>query len=309
VRVELWQTGIRDEAKAIDGFGICGQKTCCSTFLTEFKPIGVRMARDQEINLPPAKLTGQCGRFLCCLSYEVDQYREMSRDALPKGSTVRWKDKSGVVLDRNLVAKSYLVRDETGSLVTVKASELGGAKVDVPEQMTRFGKKLRGEETPAPSSDEVPPHSDELRKPTERPQKDRGPRRDSSRPPKRFEPPAPDAVQKREDKTHIVQKFPQKPVNPDADLGEDSDTPPTRPAGARPEGQRHENPRRPRMRIPRGDAPIQRERKRDENPRTPRPETKKAADGAAPTAGEEAAGGSEGEEKRSSRRGRRRRRR
>jgi cell fate regulator YaaT (PSP1 superfamily) len=260
VRVELWQVGIRDEARMLDGFGVCGQKTCCSTFLKEFKPISVRMARDQEINLPPTKLTGQCGRFLCCLSYEVDQYREMSREALPKGSTVRWGPKSGVVVDRNLIARTYLVRDETGSLVSVKADELGDAKVDVPEQMKKFGRALRENEASSsdtPSSDEAPPpRSDESSHGSfkRRPRNDSAggrPDRSGKDRPARPQPPQQPKHQKRP--MDMTEDIPSPLASHRAErlaagIGPDADLPPVTGEGAEPSTP---GPRRRRMRAPR----------------------------------------------------------
>ncbi len=247
LRVELWQIGIRDEARAIDGFGICGQQTCCSTFLKEFRPISVRLAREQEINLPPAKLTGQCGRFLCCLSYEVDQYREMARDALPKGATVRWRDKSGVVLDRNLVAKTYLVRDEGGTLGWIKASEFLTAAVEVPEQMKKFGRQLRDQRDDEPGSDEAPPRSDETMPPRlrERPPRGRQEERPSGRRASGHR--EPDHHEQRQDVTHLVPKVPLPPADADADL-EAEDSSPSSSMGSNPEesGRRKRGRRRRR---------------------------------------------------------------
>ena len=146
MRIDLWQIGVRDEARMIDGYGVCGVQTCCSTWLKEFRPITIRMAKDQDINLPPTKLSGQCGRLLCCLSYEVDQYRELSKKALPKGATVPLPDdRRGIIVDRNLIADTYLVADESGVLKTMKAEELQPEKAQVPEQMKQFGKELAEE--------------------------------------------------------------------------------------------------------------------------------------------------------------------
>jgi cell fate regulator YaaT (PSP1 superfamily) len=142
VRIELWQIGVRDEARFIDGFGVCGLQTCCSTWLKDFRPVTIKMAKDQDINLPPVKLSGQCGRLLCCLSYEVDQYRQMGREALPKGATVEWEGKQLLIVDRNLVAKTYLVSDGQGGLKSMKAEDLTGATAKVPDQMKRVGKQL-----------------------------------------------------------------------------------------------------------------------------------------------------------------------
>lgn len=135
-RIELWQIGVRDEAKAIDGFGVCGQQTCCSSWLPDFRPINIRMAKTQDINLPPAKLSGQCGRLLCCLSYEVDQYKEMSKGLLPKGATIKVEGRDGVIYDRNILRQTYEVHFQDGGNASVTAGDL--TEVRVPEQMKRM---------------------------------------------------------------------------------------------------------------------------------------------------------------------------
>ncbi len=185
MRIELWQIGVRDEARFVDGFGVCGLQTCCSSWLSEFRPITIRMAKDQDINLPPTKLSGQCGRLLCCLSYEVDQYREMSRSALPKGATVHHEGKDLVIVDRNLIAGTYLVSDGA-SLRNIKADELDPSQAKVPEQLKRFGKKMRqktekqeGKASAPPAKPAEPPTEPEVaapdteQKPAGRPPKKR----------------------------------------------------------------------------------------------------------------------------------------
>lgn len=152
LRIELWQIGVRDEARMVDGFGMCGLQTCCSTWLTEFRPITIKMAKDQDINLPPNKLSGQCGRLLCCLSYEVDQYREMAKAALPKGATITIEGKEMVIVDRNLVGGSYLMSDGAGTMKNIKAEQLAGLEVRIPDQLKRFGKKFT-----LPAAEPAPP--------------------------------------------------------------------------------------------------------------------------------------------------------
>ncbi len=83
-RVRMVQVGARDEAKLLGGIGICGQTLCCSTWLPEFKPISIQMAKRQNLSLNPSKISGQCGRLLCCLAYEDDQYTKTRRR--PEGS-------------------------------------------------------------------------------------------------------------------------------------------------------------------------------------------------------------------------------
>ena len=86
VRVRMVQVGARDEAKLLGGIGVCGQTLCCSTWLTDFDPISIQMAKRQNLSLNPSKISGQCGRLLCCLAYENDQYpagRNPSRNSGP----------------------------------------------------------------------------------------------------------------------------------------------------------------------------------------------------------------------------------
>jgi len=136
-RIELWQIGAREEARMQDGCGICGLRTCCTAWLQDFKPVSLRMAKDQDIDLPPGKLTGQCGRLLCCLAYELEAYRELSRDSLPRGATVTHSAGRGVVVDRNLVRRVYLVSDENGKISPVPFSAI--QNYSLPEQMKSMG--------------------------------------------------------------------------------------------------------------------------------------------------------------------------
>jgi cell fate regulator YaaT (PSP1 superfamily) len=79
VRVKMVQVGARDEAKLLGGIGVCGQTLCCSTWLNDFKPISIQMAKRQNLSLNPSKISGQCGRLLCCLAYEDDQYEQKKK--------------------------------------------------------------------------------------------------------------------------------------------------------------------------------------------------------------------------------------
>jgi len=89
-KVKMVQVGARDEAGLIGGIGPCGQTLCCSTWLKDFKPISIQMAKRQNLSLNPSKISGQCGRLLCCLSYEDDQYKAPAKptDAVPKGNSI-----------------------------------------------------------------------------------------------------------------------------------------------------------------------------------------------------------------------------
>lgn len=108
-RIDLRQIGVRDKAKKICGLGQCGKELCCGSFLDEFVPVSISMAKNQGIALNPNKINGACGRLLCCLSYEDDVYTE-NKSLLPKiGSSVIYNDKSYKVQNVNVLSKSYII--------------------------------------------------------------------------------------------------------------------------------------------------------------------------------------------------------
>lgn len=113
-RIELRQIGVRDEAKRRDGFGSCGRRLCCSSWLPEFQPITLKMARDQSLTVSPNKISGLCGRLLCCLSYEVGQYREVLRAMPPIGSLVKAGPVEGIVTKVEFFKRRITVRTEGG---------------------------------------------------------------------------------------------------------------------------------------------------------------------------------------------------
>lgn len=94
-RIEMKQVGARDETKILDGYGRCGRRLCCSSWLTEFHPVSIRMAKNQGLPLAPAEISGLCGRLLCCLAYENEQYEEIKQNMPRVGAEV--KDRQGIV--------------------------------------------------------------------------------------------------------------------------------------------------------------------------------------------------------------------
>ena len=108
-RVELRQVGARDEAKVLDGIGPCGQRLCCSRWLTEFQPISIKMAKLQNLALNPGKLAGACGRLKCCLRYEVENYAEGQRELPSIGAKVFTTDGEGRVVGVNLLERKVQV--------------------------------------------------------------------------------------------------------------------------------------------------------------------------------------------------------
>ena len=95
-RIELRQIGVRDEAKMLGGLGICGQPFCCSRFLGEFQPVSIKMAKEQGLSLNPTKISGTCGRLMCCLKYEQDSYEDLLKHTPKVGAIVKTADGTGV---------------------------------------------------------------------------------------------------------------------------------------------------------------------------------------------------------------------
>lgn len=109
-RIELRQIGVRDEAKMLGGLGICGKPFCCSTFLGEFQPVSIRMAKEQGLSLSPVKISGTCGRLMCCLKYEQEAYTDLLKTTPKVGAIVGTPEGRGVVVDQNLLTGVLKVR-------------------------------------------------------------------------------------------------------------------------------------------------------------------------------------------------------
>ena len=123
-RIEMRQIGARDVASKLGNVGPCGRQLCCKTFLKEYEPIAVRMAKDQNLSLNPSKLAGMCGRLKCCLRYEHSMYEELKR-GLPKvGSLVEAREGLGIVKARDVLDESVVVQLEDTRQIKVKAADL-----------------------------------------------------------------------------------------------------------------------------------------------------------------------------------------
>ena len=124
-RIEMRQIGVRDEAKVVGGYGICGRPLCCATWITDFEPVSIRHAKDQNLSLNPSKISGACGRLKCCLRFEVDTYREL-KSTLPRvGDVIVTPKGPGKVVDVYIIKESVLVRvEETGERVEMNRAQL-----------------------------------------------------------------------------------------------------------------------------------------------------------------------------------------
>ena len=124
VRIEMRQIGARNEAKMMGGVGCCGLPLCCVSFLPDFEPVTIRMAKDQGLSLDPTKISGLCGRLLCCLEYESSTYCECLK-GLPKcGSRIATSSGEGKVIKQNVLSKTLLVQFDDGRQLTIRAEEI-----------------------------------------------------------------------------------------------------------------------------------------------------------------------------------------
>ena len=107
-RIELRQIGVRDETKAMGGYGICGRPFCCHTWQTDFIPVSVRMAKDQNLSLNPTKISGSCGRLMCCIKYEEEVYKELNKKLPKPGDTAVTEDGFPCVVDSVNILKQRI---------------------------------------------------------------------------------------------------------------------------------------------------------------------------------------------------------
>ncbi|MBQ7867897.1 MAG: stage 0 sporulation family protein [Clostridia bacterium] len=173
-RIELRQIGVRDEAKMLGGLGPCGRPICCGSFLGDFQPVSIKMAKEQNLSLNPTKISGVCGRLMCCLKFEQDHY-ESTRKRMPKvGKEVETPEGTGVVMDINVLKETLTVRIHKGDTSEFKTFALEEVKWQKPaaqqspaenrpsEQKTekrqsRRSKSIKHEDEQASLEDEMKP--------------------------------------------------------------------------------------------------------------------------------------------------------
>ena len=141
MRIELRQIGVRDEAKMVGGIGNCGKGLCCHTWLPEFEPVSIKMAKIQNLSLNPTKISGMCGRLMCCLKYENDVYAELRKGMPEQGERIKTPDGIAVVIESNILentVKTRLVVEEKSADKPEKlSSEVSTFK---KQQISRFQK-------------------------------------------------------------------------------------------------------------------------------------------------------------------------
>ena len=136
-RIELHQIGVRDEARLLGGLGPCGRPLCCTSFLSDFAPVGIKMAKEQDLSLNPQKISGVCSRLMCCLNYEYPHYRE-ARRCLPKiGAVVQTEKGAGKLLEIDVLRDQVTVALEDNTKLTLPAETVAVHKTGCPHQCGR----------------------------------------------------------------------------------------------------------------------------------------------------------------------------
>jgi cell fate regulator YaaT (PSP1 superfamily) len=173
-RIEMRQIGVRDEAKLVGGLGVCGRELCCCTFLRDFAPVSVKMAKAQGLALNPSKISGQCGRLLCCLGYEYETYNDLRKN-LPKcGKKITIASGAADVVAVNVLKQSVVV-NEGGQRREVSLCELEGRGEEKPCS------QQQEPEQPAAAAATVPaPKDAEALREEKKPGRRRGRRRSAS---------------------------------------------------------------------------------------------------------------------------------
>lgn len=143
-RIELRQIGVRDESKMLGGLGICGRPFCCSTFLNDFHSVSIKMAKEQGLSLSPSKISGTCGRLMCCLKYEQNGYEYLQKITPKKGTVVDCREGRGVVVDVSLLAGKLKVQLDSAPDGAPVIVDRDAVRV-VRERSGRSGNKDKGE--------------------------------------------------------------------------------------------------------------------------------------------------------------------
>jgi cell fate regulator YaaT (PSP1 superfamily) len=124
MRIEMRQIGVRDEAKMVCGLGNCGREFCCAKFMNRFELVSVKMAKEQNLALNPTKISGVCGRLMCCLSYEFPTYVELKKELPKMGKYIVTRSGKGKIIRQNVLNQTVTVELEEGGEITIHVSEL-----------------------------------------------------------------------------------------------------------------------------------------------------------------------------------------
>ncbi len=123
IRIEMRQVGVRNQSKQCGGIGKCGRQVCCSTFMKDFYPVSIKMAKEQGLSLNPTKISGLCGRLMCCLTFENSTYKELKKKLPKTGKRVTGPDGTGKVIRQNVLKGTVTVRLEDGTEIETNTPE------------------------------------------------------------------------------------------------------------------------------------------------------------------------------------------
>jgi len=181
-RIELRQIGVRDEAKMLGGIGPCGRPICCRTFLSDFTPVSIKMAKEQNLSLNPTKISGLCDRLMCCLKYEQDQY-EATRKRMPRvGREIITPDGVGTINAINVLEETVRVRIAVGDSFELREYPIDDCQRPEPhgapagEKAEKPEKQEKAEQQEKPERREKPEKSERRDKPEKGDKQDRGPK-------------------------------------------------------------------------------------------------------------------------------------
>lgn len=123
-RIEMRQIGVRHQAKMVGGLGSCGRQLCCTSFLNNFEPVSIKMAKEQSLSLNPSKISGMCGRLMCCLNYEHTYYEEAKKDLPKLGKRVKTEKGEGKVIRQNIFRETLTISLESGDEIEISYDEI-----------------------------------------------------------------------------------------------------------------------------------------------------------------------------------------
>ena len=255
-RIELRQIGVRDKAKMVGGLGICGRPFCCASFLDDFQPVSIKMAKSQNLSLNPTKISGTCGRLMCCLKYEQDTYEALIRTSPKLESFVDTPDGRGTVVEADILRQRVKVRmEENPETINVYENE------DVA--VLRSGKAKKSD---APIPADLAPISGNGKRPARKKEEDQDP---MALEPIRFR--------------YSTESVVEEPVQPDQGGTEPQEAPEAAPADRiqRPQRpRRQDRPRKPRPQRTGEEKPEEKPAKADFKPRQPRRDRPRREDNA-----------------------------
>ena len=142
MRIEMRQIGVRNETALVGGIGYCGKEFCCARFLRQFIPLSIRMAKEQGLILDPNKISGPCGRLLCCLAYEEDLYKEFLQDLPKMGNKIRINGESYKILKYNLFQKVAYLENKDGQIIQIPVTQIK-ASIEEETEETIEEEKLK----------------------------------------------------------------------------------------------------------------------------------------------------------------------